>query len=98
MRGYRSLRTWGFPAAMWLLSRLTILAAILLLVRLFPAPAGSSAALGSWRSLIGWDSGHYLSIATTGYHYVNDGQGYNVAFFPGFPLLIRAAMSVGIPP
>lgn len=86
---------WAFPLAMGLLSRAVILLAMLLLAH-WSAP--SKVALGNWRVLVGWDSGYYLSIATQGYQFVDDGKGYNVAFFPGFPLLIRAAMSLGIPP
>jgi Gpi18-like mannosyltransferase len=35
-----------------------------------------------------WDSGHYITIASNGYQYV-EGQMSNVAFFPLYPLLIR---------
>lgn len=42
-----------------------------------------------WRYSIRWDSGWYLTIAEQGYHY-QAGQASSVAFFPLFPMLIRA--------
>jgi hypothetical protein len=46
-----------------------------------------SVLVGSW---VHWDSTHYLSIASTGYEFYGK-QWPNVAFFPLYPLLIRAA-------
>ena len=43
--------------------------------------------VSSW---VHWDSLHYLSIASTGYEFYNQ-QWPNVAFFPLYALLIRAA-------
>lgn len=39
-----------------------------------------------------WDSGHYFSIATNGYHYPQQ------AFFPLWPLLIKTVSIIGISP
>lgn len=40
-----------------------------------------------------WDSDWYLAIAVDGYHYI-PGQQSPVAFFPAYPLLVRAAVLV----
>jgi hypothetical protein len=38
-----------------------------------------------------WDSGWYLGIASGGYHYSSRGGQQNIAFMPGFPILMRIA-------
>jgi hypothetical protein len=38
-----------------------------------------------------WDAGWYLSIARSGYSYLGPERESSVAFFPGYPLAIRAA-------
>jgi Gpi18-like mannosyltransferase len=43
--------------------------------------------VGSW---VHWDSTHYLAIASTGYEFQGK-EWPNIAFFPLYPLLIRAA-------
>lgn len=46
-----------------------------------------------------WDSVHYLAIAGSGYEWSDDGRMHNPAFFPLYPLAIRAAArSTGINP
>jgi hypothetical protein len=47
------------------------------------------------RSWAHWDSGWYESIAAEGYWYV-PGQQSPVAFFPGYPLLVRAVAALGL--
>ena len=86
-----------FAGAMWLSSRLLILVAMMVIAPLLPAPANGIAPSISWNVFSGWDSKFYQEIATSGYEYVPDGKGYNVAFFPLFPLLIRAVMNLGLP-
>lgn len=54
------------------------------------------AILGS-SATIGTDGIHYLSIAAEGYEYA-PGALTNVGYFPGYPLLIRSLMWVGIAP
>lgn len=88
----------GFAIAHWTISRLLILASVWLIAPALPIPDGSVAVPRDWQALVRWDSHYYLQIATTGYEYVDDGKGYNVAFFPGLPLLIRAGMMLGLPP
>jgi hypothetical protein len=45
-----------------------------------------------WRDLVGnWDVAHFLRIARDGYEARNE-----AAFFPGFPLLLRAAGTIGL--
>ena len=44
-----------------------------------------------------WDTGWYLGIATTGYSYASDSAGQyqqNIAFFPAFPMAMRALSPV----
>ncbi|BAZ38864.1 hypothetical protein NIES4101_48090 [Calothrix sp. NIES-4101] len=84
-----------FPASMWLLSRVTIWIAMLLLAPLLPTPSGGVAATFSLSVFDGWDSNHYRIIANSGYEYVN-GKG-NIAFFPLFPLILRLLMNIGVP-
>ncbi len=40
-----------------------------------------------------WDAAHYLAIARDGYAEAN-----SIAFFPGWPLLVRGASLTGLPP
>ncbi|MFT4109283.1 mannosyltransferase family protein [Propionicimonas sp.] len=40
-----------------------------------------------------WDVAHYLGIAANGYAEAN-----SIAFFPGWPLLVRLVSSTGVPP
>ncbi|MFP5273396.1 mannosyltransferase family protein [Coleofasciculus sp.] len=86
-----------FATVMWLLSRIVIVIAMLVIAPLLPAPPGGIQPTVSWDVFSAWDSDHYQMIATSGYEYANDGQGHNVAFFPLFPLLVRAVMSGGLP-
>lgn len=87
----------SFAAAMWLLSRLIIAIAMLLIAPALPAPPGGSAATVGWDVFSAWDSAWYQRIATTGYEYINDGKEHSVAFFPLLPLLSRAVMTFGLP-
>lgn len=86
-----------FVTAMWLLSRLVILAAMLLIAPSLPAPPGGITPTIGWQIFSYWDGGWYQIIATTGYEYVNDGKHHPVAFFPLLPLLSRAVMTLGLP-
>jgi hypothetical protein len=86
-----------FATMMWLLSRIVITIAMLVIAPLLPAPPGGIQATVSWDVFLAWDGYFYETIAISGYDYVNDGQGHNVAFFPLFPLLVRAVMSGGFP-
>jgi Gpi18-like mannosyltransferase len=81
-----------FAGLMWGTSRLFVLLAIGIVSLLDEdVPDG-------WAVFAQWDGEHYIGIAETGYRFQNDGQGYNVAFFPLFPLLIRAGMAIGLSP
>lgn len=84
-----------FAIAMWAGSRLVILIAMLLLAPALPAPEAT--VTPGWQLFAHWDGEHYQSIATKGYRFRDDGKGYNVAFFPLFPLLMRGAMTLGLP-
>lgn len=83
---------------MWLLSRLLIVALMLLIAPSLPAPPGGIAPTAGWQQILcQWDGLLYKQIATSGYEYANDGKGHNVAFFPLFPLVSRGVMALGLP-
>jgi Gpi18-like mannosyltransferase len=84
-----------FSGMMWGLSRLIVLLG-LLVIALVPNPALDQPLPLGWEAFNRWDSEHYEQIATSGYQFKDNGQGYNVAFFPLFPLLIRGAMQLGL--
>lgn len=86
-----------FAASMWLISRLVVVAAMLLIAPLLPVPRQGIAVPVSWEVFSQWDSLLYKNIATLGYEYANDGKGHNVAFFPLFPLVVRLVMTLGLP-
>jgi Gpi18-like mannosyltransferase len=86
-----------FPAVVWLINRLFILAVMLLIAPMLKAPPGGVAATFGWEVFEAWDSEHYWAIATTGYEYANDGKGHNIAFFPLYPLIIKGLISIGLP-
>ncbi len=83
-------------ALVWLLSRILIFIAMLGIAPLLPDPPGGIQAEFSWGVFYAWDSVHYEAVATRGYEFQNDAQGYNIAFFPLFPLLIRGLMFFGL--
>jgi Gpi18-like mannosyltransferase len=87
-----------FPIAMWLSSRLLILVAMLIIAPLIPVPENGIAVTFSWDVLHAWDSSWYEKIVTSGYDFSSDvKQIHTVAFFPLFPLLTRAVMTIGLP-
>lgn len=86
-----------FAATMWLLSRLVIAVAMLVIAPWLPAPPEGIVPTVGWEVFYWWDSVFYSQIATSGYEYVNDGKGHNIAFFPLFPLVIRGVMTIGLP-
>ena len=90
---------------MWGTSRLVIIIAMLAIAPLLPvpttyyllpAPPGGVQAEFGWGVFSAWDSLHYQQIATTGYDVQKSSFGDNVAFFPFFPLAIRALMNLGL--
>ncbi|KAB8319171.1 hypothetical protein SD81_009705 [Tolypothrix campylonemoides VB511288] len=86
-----------FPAVIWLLSRLLIWAAMLLVgPHLGSPPEGITPEFG-WGVFDAWDSVHYRAIATSGYEFANDSEQHNLAFFPLFPLFIWGFMRLGLP-
>ena len=86
-----------FPAIIWLCSRLLIWIAMLAIAPNLSAPPGGITPTLDWGVFDAWDSEKYRQIITSGYEYVNDGKGHNIAFFPLFPLIIRGLMSLGLP-
>ena len=74
------------PAAYYVLSRLAVMGAALVATSIIPRLRVIHA-LGSV-----WDGRWYLLIAQHGYphHLFNEGDGSRWAFFPGFPLAVRA--------
>ncbi|MCA1994968.1 MAG: hypothetical protein LDL41_23400, partial [Coleofasciculus sp. S288] len=67
------------------------------LAPLLPTPEGGVAATVSWDVFSRWDSSQYKQIVTSGYEYIDDSKGYNIVFFPLFPVVIRAVMALGLP-
>jgi Gpi18-like mannosyltransferase len=84
-----------FAVLMWGLSRLIIAISMLVIAPSLPAPTEETATFG-WDVFSRWDSRIYETILTKGYRFQNDGKGYNVAFFPLYPLLIQGAMYLGL--
>ncbi len=85
-----------FPITIWLSTRLVIWSAMLLLAPLLDAPSGGKAAVFGWGVFDAWDTIHYRNITTSGYEYLDDGKGHNIAFFPLFPLIVRGMMNFGL--
>lgn len=91
-----------FVFAMWLFSRLVIIAAMHLLApAIVPDVVQSDPkylATGSgWDRFADWDGEWYRKIATIGYEYADDSAQHSIAFFPLYPLITRGVMSFGIP-
>ncbi|MBV8885999.1 MAG: hypothetical protein JO235_18670 [Chroococcidiopsidaceae cyanobacterium CP_BM_RX_35] len=86
-----------FAIVMWLLSRLLIGVAMLLVAPSLPVPPSGIVPTFSWDVFSAWDSVFYEKIATSGYEYAPDSHKHSVAFFPLFPLLIRGVMALGLP-
>lgn len=89
------------PAVAWLFANLVTW----LVAKASSAGDGSKVAYWSTAGRHRWDSGHYLSIAETGYEmfwcrerYPNfrDVMCGNVAWFPGYPMSVRAVSATGL--
>lgn len=79
---------WSFPLLMGLISRLLILGVM----------GHASGGPFHWSLLQPWDGGWYAKIATTGYDFGPDDHQHSIAFFPVFPLMMRAVMRLGALP
>jgi Gpi18-like mannosyltransferase len=88
---------WLFPLLMGLTSRGLIVLAMVVIAPLLAVPEGARSVPQGWDVFFAWDSAAYHAIAVEGYNYINDGQGYNVAFFPLLPLLTKLVMALGLP-
>ena len=88
---------WLFPLLMGLTSRGLIVLAMVAIAPLLSVPEGARSVPEGWGVFFAWDSAAYHAIAVEGYNYINDGQGYNVAFFPLLPLLTKLLMGLGLP-
>jgi len=98
-RPERSLHPWQLVLAHWLASRSVILLAMWGIAPLLKVPEGSVPPAIGWQAFAWWDGEWYLKIATQGYDYIPDASDYSaVAFFPFFPLAIRALASLGLSP
>jgi Gpi18-like mannosyltransferase len=92
---------------MWALSRLLIILAIQVIApSLNLTPNGDSGVLDlppnyvpdtGWDLFVHWDGAWYRQIAQAGYSYAHDGSQSSIVFFPLFPLLSRALMTLGLP-
>lgn len=81
----------AFIVAVFVISRLCVMAGIFFGRKFIQSPAGLSYPADShwWDALVRWDAGRFLSIVTDGYAFVPDGQTYNISLFPFVPLSIR---------
>ncbi|WP_405487523.1 hypothetical protein [Streptomyces sp. NBC_00096] len=88
------------PAVAWLIANLVTW----LVAKASVAGDGSKVAYWSTGGRRRWDSEHYLSIAKTGYEMFRCRERYpdfrdvmcgNVAWFPGYPMAVRAISSTG---
>lgn len=90
-----------FVFAMWLVSRVVIVVVMQLIAPLLPASVMQrrdlDVAMMGWQSFAHWDGNWYRTIVTSGYEFALDGKQHNIAFFPLFPLITRAVMSLGLP-
>ncbi|MFF0218110.1 hypothetical protein [Streptomyces vinaceus] len=89
------------PAAAWLVSNLVTW----LIARSSAAGDGSQVAYWSTAGRRRWDAEHYLSIAKAGYEMFRCRERYadypdvicgNVAWFPGYPMSVRAVSATGL--
>ncbi|NEO25392.1 MAG: DUF2029 domain-containing protein [Kamptonema sp. SIO4C4] len=88
---------YAFPLLMWGVSRGLLVLVMAGIAPLLSVPEGAKAAEWGWGVFNAWDSQFYEAIAVSGYQFQNDGQGYNVAFFPLLPFLSWGLMQVGLP-
>lgn len=86
-----------FVTTMWLLSRVVIIVAMLLIAPSLPIPENAQVPTFGWDVFYAWDSVWYHRIVVVGYEFINDGKQYSVAFFPLLPLLTRIIMYFGLP-
>ena len=63
-----------FPASMWLVSRIFIWIAMLLIAPNLPALQDGITPHFGWGIFDAWDSVHYRAISTEGYEFVDDGK------------------------
>ena len=94
---------WRVPLQAWAASRVLILALALITGLLIPSSdQGLDPSVPSALAPLGaWDTGWYLDIARYGYS-VDYGQvglvETNLAFFPGLPMLMAGALTLGLNP
>ncbi len=91
-----------FVFAMWLVSRVVIVVVMQLIAPLLPASVMQRhdidlVATMGWQTFAHWDGNWYRTIVTSGYEFAVDGKQHNIAFFPFFPLVTRAVMTLGLP-
>lgn len=84
-----------FPGSMWLVSRVLIITAMLLIAPNIPALSDGITPHLGWGVFDAWDSVHYRAIVTEGYEFADDGKQHNIAFFPLFPTSIFILMKLG---
>jgi Gpi18-like mannosyltransferase len=85
---------WRFPLIMWFTSRLLIVTVMVGLAPHLSIPSGAVAPKAGWEVFVAWDGLFYQLLATQGYE---NPTPPSAAFFPLFPLLSRAVMTLGFP-
>jgi hypothetical protein len=88
---------WNFILTTFVVSRLFFFAVGIVAAAFLPwveRPIAPEALLGFWGLWTHWDGETYIAIAAQGYE-ANDPE--RAAFFPLFPMLIRAGLALGVP-
>ena len=80
----------------WLEALLLVVATRALLLAVAAVAAAVDDAPGGWDVWRRWDANLYLEIAEHGYH-AEPTDSYAEAFYPLYPLLVRALLVVGVP-
>ncbi len=97
-RAWTSHAAFGVVTPVWQATRAGVLAVGLLAVATFGFPAPDSGFRVSRNELVNlparWDAGWYLGIAVGGYNWTNSPEQQNIAFFPAYPMLMRAGGAV----
>jgi hypothetical protein len=80
----------AIPLGVGILSRVIVVFAIAVLAPFLPAPEGSRDVSLRPELFAPWDGGWYRSIVQDGYEFAPDGDQHSLAYFPLYPVLIKA--------
>ncbi|HVU12091.1 MAG TPA: hypothetical protein VHD90_12475 [Phototrophicaceae bacterium] len=88
------LKGYGFPIAIFLVSRVSMWIGLFLALDIFQGSQSFGAAF--YQIWIHWDASWYLSVVTRGYYYIPNAESSSV-FFPLLPILVRLGTFVTDP-